>query len=87
MSIPRAAGAAMEHSGGREMPRRGNHGGESRLSGERKYTYKVFLVGVFNVWNGVKNGTLVVPTFQEVTAVFSTTVPSAVGFETRPMAW
>ena len=42
---------------------------------------------VFNVWNGVTNGTLVVPTFQEVTTIFFLTVPSTVGFEPRPVAW
>ena len=53
------------------------------------YIYKVFLVVVFNVWNGVTNGTLVVPTFQEVTTIFFTTVSSMVGFEpwSIAMAW
>ena len=36
-----------------------------------KNIYKVFLVVVFNVWNGVTTGTLVVPTFQEGTTIFS----------------
>ena len=39
-------------------------------TGESKKRYKVFLVVVFNVWNGVTTGTLVVPTFQEGTTIF-----------------
>ena len=39
-----------------------------------KNMYKVFLVLVFNVWNDLTSGTLVVPTFQEASTIFFTTV-------------